>query len=502
MILIILVLAAFWGAGLLYQAIPVLVTSHSSCTPATRRLPPDTSVVRTKAGECTGISDGAAVFDINQPGRSDSTLKQQAAALARGDRKNAEALFQQAVEQDKSDAEAYIYLEDLRVLTSGRHFITFIIGTKISGDRIDLTGERRILQGAYIAQQTYNQTCRDQCMLVRLLIANTGNDANNAKEVAKQIVQVAHNDKTIMAVDGWSVSQDTFNMVSTLQSAQIPMVSGTASSTFLTDVSPYFFRVAPPDSSQGALAATYATSYLHARRIALFADLSNVYSSSLAGAFKQALTGNITVVLQSYTVGMYAKDKKRVHDDLQEIATSQPDLIYFAGYSDDARTLFEELSREKQFADLPIMGGDDLYNLVGGPDQHVPGLDRLLFTAFASPDEWRFFYLSKNEPSFFQEYRTFDHNTPTGDAILAYDALQVLLKAVQTASVNRKGPLTGYDIQQALQNIKGSHALQGLSGRIAFGDNGNPQDKTVLMLSVNQYEKTQILLSSGTFLQK
>jgi ABC-type branched-subunit amino acid transport system substrate-binding protein len=499
---------AFWKAGLWYRAPALSPSSQHSCVSAAGRFS-DSGIgaVRTAAGECTGLSDGRVVFDIDQPGRSDSTLKQQAAAaLARGERGKAEALFQQAVKQDKSDAEALIYLEDLQVLQSGRSFITFVVGTKITGDRIGLTGERRILQGAYLAQQAHNRTCRDGCLLIRLLIANTGNDAHNAGAVANQIVQAAHADPSIVGVEGWSVSQDTFNIAKTFQNAHIPMVSAVASSDWLTNISPYFFRVAPPDSSQGTLAASYVVNNLHVQRIALLVDFSNAYSTSLAAAFIQhATSGDIKEF--PYTVGTYARDTKLLQADLHEIANDRPDLIYFAGYSEDARALFQELSREQRLALLPVMGGDALYNLVGDPDQSVPGLDHLFFTAFASPDEWQYFGRSGKKPLFFQDYaRIFASGTsssaPTGNVILAYDALQVLIQAAHTAFASTKTSLTGQDIQQALQKITGSHAWQGVSGQITLGPDGNPQEKTVVMLHVNQDGTTGILDASGNFLRK
>jgi len=502
-LILLLTIAAtlFWGIGQWSHA----PSAPQPCATAARHpLPPGIGVGKAADGECIGLSYGTAVFDRDQPGRSDSMLKQQAAAaLADGNKARARTLFQQAVNQDRSDAEAWIYLANLSVMSSDRPFLTIIIGTKLSGNLIGVEGERRILQGIYIAQREYNQACQNPCPLLRLLIANTGNNADNARSVATQIVQAAKADRTILGVEGWSASQDTFNIVSTLQAAHIPMVSGTASSDLLTGSSPYFFRVAPPDSSQGALAADYVEKTFHAQRIALFVDPANAYSSSLASAFKQHLSADISVIIQPYTVGAYAKDAHSVRDDLREIATYQPDLIYFAGYSADGRVLLEELSRDKRLAHLPVVGGDALYNLIGNPGQPVPGSGHLFFTAFASPDEWQYMHLSREEPSFFQEYaRIFAPLTPNGNVILSYDALQVLLQAYHIASVSGKADLTRQDIQQALQDITGSHAVQGISGQITLGKDGNPQQKAVVMLGVDQQGRAHILTMSGTFLRK
>jgi len=84
--------------------------------------------------------------------------------------------------------------------------------------------------------------------------------------------------------------------------------------------------------------------------------------------------------------------------------------------------------------------------------------------------------------------------------MLSYDAIRVLLQASQTAFTLKKTSLTGQDLQQALTNITGSQAFQGVSGQIAFGQDGNPQDKAVVILKVNKQGKVDILGTDGKFL--
>ncbi len=509
---ILLLLAILIGGGSAATTILWTGKSNSSCPTAPNQLPSTAhgiGVVKTPANECIGLSDGTVAFDVNQLGRTDSSLKQQAAEkLQAGNRKDALNLLQQAVEQDRSDAEALIYLENQRVLQSRQPHITLVYGTKITGDQIGLTGERSGLQGAYIAQQEHNKNCQsDNCTLVLIMIANTANDANNAKIVVQQIVQAAQYDHTIIGIEGWSVSQDSFNIVDTLRVAQLPMVSPAASSDWLTGISSYFFRVCPPDSKQAELAAKYATSTLHAQRIALFVDPSNAYSSSLASAFKQHITSESVVHVERYQVGTYAQNTELIHANLQKVLSYNPDLIYFAGYSEDAGALLKELQTYQQFAHMPVMGGDALYPLVD-TGRNTVGLDRLVFTAFAAPGEGHHIDLSVQDPPFFQEYAQLfapdgvhpSSNTPTGDVILSYDAMQVLLQASQNAFTSKKAPLTRQDLQQALKNITGSQAFQGVSGQIAFGQNGDPSDKAVVILNVDKQGIVHILDTGGRFL--
>ena len=97
---------------------------------------------------------------------------------------------------------------------------------------------------------------------------------------------MAQQNASIIGVMGWPTSKSATVSVDILAKAHLPMVSPTASSDELTGISPYFFRIAPPDSQQGKIAALYAWEKLHARRIVIFSDPNDAYSRSLARAFQ------------------------------------------------------------------------------------------------------------------------------------------------------------------------------------------------------------------------
>ena len=124
-------------------------------------------------GEYIGLSDGTFAFDTD---RADGATKQQGATKLRGgDVGTALSLWHEALARDTNDAEALIYLEDQRVISSNSPYVTLVVGTMDTGTYVSLG--RDDLQGAYVAQKEYN----DQQKLpgkyqVRLLIASTGND--------------------------------------------------------------------------------------------------------------------------------------------------------------------------------------------------------------------------------------------------------------------------------------------------------------------------------------
>src|SRR5207245_149925 len=108
---------------------------------------------------------------------------------------------------------------------------------------------------------------------------------------------------------------------------------------------------------------------------------------------------------------------------------------------------------------LPILGGDALYELAGySTSAHASGgFSHLHFTAFAYPDEWGGY---SQKPAFFSEYPAdFDPNSlhqgsPYGftradnDAILSYDGTLAMLSACNIALSSGKQSITPADLEQ------------------------------------------------------
>jgi len=180
---------------------------------------------------------------------------------------------------------------------------------------------------------------------------------------------------------------------------------------------------------------------------------------------------------------------------LQKALNSKPDLIYFSGYSDDLSVLLINLPTS--LPNLQVMGGDGLYGLNGYPPSARPGFSRLRFTAFFYPDEWDILGLGGQKPAFFTEYSS--NFNPTGqqppgkygftradnDVALAYDATTVLLKGCQNALDAGNTTVTPVALQQGLTKITGDQAIQGVTGQISFGPDGDPVKKATVILYID-----------------
>jgi serine/threonine protein kinase len=448
-----------------------------------------------------GISDGSYAFDTN---RSDANLKEQAAAdFKSGNAGGAVSLWNQAVSQDSSDAESLIYLEDQRVLNSGSPYVTLVAATMPSGDNAIVGVGRFDLQGAYVLQKEFNDGSKlPNGLKVRLLIASSGDSTQNVTKVANQIVQLSKTDKTFIGVMGWPYSALTDAAVPIFAKAHIPMVSETASADNLSGASSYFFHVNPTNKAEAIAGAQYAEKTLGAKKVIVFADYADSYSQSLGSDFTQQFNadgGSATEV--SYTRGQASTIQSAVQQALQQ----KPDLIYFAGYSDDVSTLLSALNAANAPASLNVLGGDALYILSG---YHGVSLSRLRFTAFAYPDEWDVQGLGGQKPPFFNDYANdFDPNhqhttgspygftRPDSDAMLSYDATTAMLDAAASAAKTGTN-VTMSSVENALQHT----AFQGVSGWITFDQNGDPVNKALVVLAVDSQGHIQMQKVVNKFL--
>ncbi len=490
-LLVILLLLAVIGGGAFAAAAILRKPSGTAATPSANTLP----LLLKKGNETIGVSNGTFSFDTTRP--SGAAKKQATDHLLQNpaDVSTASSLLGQAISLDSGDAEALIYQEDLRVLNSGQPYVTFVVATMLSGDNSTLSVGRDDLQGAYVGQKEFNDGSKlHGGVQVRLLVASSGSNRLYAPLVAQQIVQAAKHDPTIVGVLGWPFSGHTLDVIRIFSAAHLPLLSQTASDDGLTGISPYFFRVAPPNKTQGVEGAHYALTVLNAKSVALFVDPQNPYSQSLADDFSAAFqSGGGTVFREEYTVGKPAT----LPDRLQDALSHNPDLIYFSGYSSDVSTLLTNMPA----GTLPVLGGDALYELGGYASSAHAAFNHLRFTSFAYPDEWDVLGYTAKKPNFFTEYSAdFDPNgvhanqpgskygydRADSDTILSYDGMVALLKGYNNALNTGKQKLTSDDLLQGLHQLNGSHGFQGVSGYIAFDDQGNPVNKTIVILSIDQ----------------
>jgi eukaryotic-like serine/threonine-protein kinase len=455
-------------------------------------LPNGLGEVTDSLGNNIGVNDGSSA--PANTGFSTQALKLQAAQQLRaGNPESAIALWKHALQTQSNDAETLIYLEDQRVMDSEKPYLTLVAATAFTPPLPDNQYEGE-LQGIYVAQYAFNQGIHP--FQVRILVANTGSDANVAStaDVAQQIVRIAHQDPTIMGVIGWLNSSNTLNAVRIFTKAKIPLISPQASSDSLTGISSYFSRIVSSNKMQAQAAAQFMRTTLKVTNPVVFVDPSEAYSQNLAQDFE----------------GQFASDGGHLHEiTFKTDATNNfapliaaalkyhPDAFYFTSSSTGDAGLFQDaLPTSGAGATIPAFGGD------GGEISHPHGYGRWYFTEYAFHGEHEELPQAKQ---FIQMYNDdFDpspHLPPDDHAILSYDTASVVLTALQAVYGDGKTLLIPNDLKNELAKITGANAFQGVSGQIAFGSDGDPINKAVVILFASTGGPIQLKLVSGCFIK-
>ena len=457
--------------------------------------------LRLPEGSSIGLSYGLVNFDT--AGRLDGRLKDEAAqALIANNPTAAEGYWKLAIREDETDGEACIYQEDQNVSdSSSKYYVTIVVVVTLTGkDTNAINIGRSILQGACVAQKEYNsQRKLPSGLSVRLQVANIDDPTSHAFDVAKQIRQMAANDPTIIGVMGQLAGAD--DLVRELNNAGIPMLSSTALYSTLEARS--LLSVAPSLEREAQVAATTAMKFT--TQVGLLYDPTNSYSASLDRLFKSQFTaaGGTVAFENTYTSGA-AADTLPDRVNSMMIGSSAPGLIYLAGNPEDASFLVPFV--RQHWPAVRVMGGDVLYQYVHSSDARA-NFDGLLFTSFAFHDEWQWQGKVAKRPEFFNEYaqnfdaqkqhsgNPFTYRVPDGDAILAYDAASVLLQASTIIMTKLKQPPTFKDVGQTLQS---GATFVGISGQVAFGSDGEPLEKAVVVLQPES-EHIQLIDVQGRY---
>ena len=454
---------------------------------------------KTQHGELLGVNDGSFPPFL---GGNDGQLKQQAAdQLKQGHSSQAISLWQAAIHIKNNDAEAWIYLENQRVMLSGLPYVTLVAGTDLLESSSSGLSD---LQGVYVAQHEFNN--ENHGFRIRILIANSGTDINNMTPIAQQIVNIANQDKTVVGVISWLTSTENLTALPILSHAHIPMISPAASSDQLSGISPFFFRVVPANKVQGKAAALFAEHTLHARNVVVFVDNHDSYSQNLAQDFGNQFRkdGNKVLKEEPFTTNTTAKIGGLIQDALK----SSPDLLYFTSPdTSDVANFQDALPTSGTFAQLSALCGDAGYVI------HKAGYGRWYFASFAFPNVVD--NLIGTTPPFYQDYSNdfnedglkltgfYGYTRPDDITMLSYDVTSVFLQALQQAIIKNKIAVTSAGLQQVtpvlLANTLPDVTLQGVSGLITFDSNHDPVNKAIVFLAASADGHTHMNGWEGCF---
>jgi len=474
-----------------------------------------------------GLSEGKFAFNI--PGKDHEVRCQASQELNQGHIANAETDWHKALQIQPNDAEVLIYQENQRIVEKKLPYISIIVGVTVTGTTI--SNGLDVLQGTYVAQKRYNQDHENATQL-RIIIANFGGTQQDAMSAANQIVTVAKKDGRIKALVNLPVRVDTPEVINILSRGGFPIVLASGSTNSQQDAKNTFhnvFHIEAPTTEQGERAAQYVENNCpnkgetrkfdcEGSDIAVFVANDDSYSRTMGEAFIQQLSADKADKVVHPHLYISA-DPKSIENEVDGLEASIG-LIYFSGDAGDARILINRLLKTGKHANIRVLGGDALYQT---GQYATSGYSHLNFTAFAYPDEWSILQpssLQSDPQEFLCDYAQdfaggkdisfvcngsqssldgqegiYGYTRPESDVMLSRDALWLVLDKLATLG----GTPSRDQLLQSIRGIDEADPFEGVSGRIAFGPDGNPIDKAILVLRVNEKGETRQEQNYGTF---
>jgi branched-chain amino acid transport system substrate-binding protein len=296
---------------------------------------------------------------------------------------------------------------------------------------------------------------------LELVIRDDFGDPDSAVAVASALVG-----EKVVAVIGHVYSGTTLAAAPVYNDATDPVVqiSPSSSSPDVTNAGAYTFRVCPSDLAHGAALARYAREQLGLDRGAIL-YLNDDYGRGIRRTFAAEFTQRGGTVVES---DPYLGSTPNVDAYLDRIILrKRSQFVLVAGNRSEAEEAL--LVARKRGLKVPFMGGDGLEGIEeAGPLAEGTYVSAAYLPGVNSPKNHQF------TVSYRRKYP--DAGLPNQPAAATYDVVYLLRDVIGSAGTKRKA------IREAVAAIgRGEPAFEGVTGKIAFDENGDVPDQRVII---------------------
>jgi branched-chain amino acid transport system substrate-binding protein len=335
----------------------------------------------------------------------------------------------------------------------------------MTGDQSKLGTD--VKNGVQLAVEEWNAKGGINGAKIRLEVGDDQHDPKQAVSVANKMVNLG-----IVGMVGHFNSSASIPASSVYHTAGVPMITPASTNPTLTDQGFWnVFRVCGRDDQQGAVAAEFAISGIHAKRIAILHDKST-YGQGLAEEFRKSLQNGKDASVEIVSFDGITQGDKDFRGIVTALKEKSPDLFFFGGIYPEGGLLARQAKEIGLVA--PLMSGDGVYDpkfieIAGESSEGT----YLTFT----PDPEHM----PQAKGFLQKYRAKHGNELAPYAIYAYDATRILLTAISQVGTTkmRDGKL----LAEAIRNMQYDGAL----GRIAFDAKGDVKSSPyIVWITKNQ----------------
>ncbi|GHV33198.1 ethanolamine utilization protein EutJ [Synergistales bacterium] len=288
-------------------------------------------------------------------------------------------------------------------------------------------------------------------------------DNENKPEITANAYRKLIDQDEVTAIIGPESSSTALAGAPIAQSSGIPVVTIFPTNPKVTQVGDYIFRACFIDPFQGAVMAKYAYNDLKVTKAAVLYNNGNDFSKGLTEFFTKTFAelGGKVVITEAYG----GSDIRDFNAQFNNIKASDAQVLFMPN------TYFESGLQMQQARSagitLPLIGGDgwdtpDLVTISNGSEEGAA-----YSCAFSHEAT------TPQAQKFVQAYRAAYNDVPNSNAVLSYESLSIVYRAIEAA-----GSLDGAAIRDAIAKTK----LELPSGVIEFDSDRNPKKPAVIVM--------------------
>ncbi|MDJ0620292.1 MAG: ABC transporter substrate-binding protein [Calothrix sp. MO_192.B10] len=298
------------------------------------------------------------------PITANTNLKQGITAFKKEDYKRAAIFFEQALKNDPNDPEALIYYNNARAIKKGDPLTLAAI---VPAENNEESTAKEILRGVAQAQNQFNKRNGLNGKLLKVVIANDGNEPKQAEQVAEELVK----DKNLLGVIGHANSDATKAALMKYQEARLAVISPTNTSAIKSNV---FFRTVNSEAMTANKLAEYASDQLNLNKVVIFSNPDSPYSRSLTREFKKRFEQLKGKVVRKSLIDLTAPKmdvKEEVKTTLDKYQPEAVVLFPDTQHTTVALQIATASKEQKEQMDIPdnpdsqglqLLAGDSLYS--------------------------------------------------------------------------------------------------------------------------------------------
>ncbi|MGH2581586.1 MAG: branched-chain amino acid ABC transporter substrate-binding protein, partial [Anaerolineales bacterium] len=273
-------------------------------------------------------------------------------------------------------------------------------------------------------------------------------------------------DPTVVAVMGTTCSSEARTAMPLLAEAGMLMISPSNTNPDLTnpehpDAHFGYFRTAHNDLFQGRVAAEFAYNELGVRTAATIHD-GSPYAESLQQVFADVFTelgGDITA---QAAVNVGDTDMGGI---LADLATGAPELIYFPIFEPEGNFVADQACDATGLEGTILMGADGLLTSTFPPAAGECSVGMYLSGPYVDPGVQSTFLETYNQ--------AFGEGPAAGFAPHSYDAVKMILAAIEQVAVVESDGTVRIDRQALIEAMYGISGFAGLTGTLTCDENGD-----------------------------